>query len=142
MHFSIVNLLGHMLKNSWLVLSQQLWNAIGLLLKVALHACLPSAPICLHFVWIDPEQFLCSEGDNIGIPLRNENSTVSCSLHDDQLCISVLITIYCQKKLLWWWLQNTLIYGDSSKSLGVVFLIPSQFNRMMIVGSPKSLWPI
>lgn len=31
---------------------------------------------------------------NIDVPFRNENSTVSCSLHLDPLCVSVLSTIY------------------------------------------------
>lgn len=53
----------------------------------------------------------------IFIPFRAKNSSVSHFLHLHWLWVSVLITIYCTRKLLWFGLRNELIDGYNNKSL-------------------------
>lgn len=51
-------------------------------------------------------------------------STVSHSLHIMQVWVTVLITIYCKKELLWWEVSNVLIYGYNNTLFGhVLFAI-------------------
>lgn len=50
-----------------------------------------------------------------------------------QLCVSVLISIYWKRKLLWRGLGNALIYGHSNMSLRVVLLL-CPLRRIIVVG--------
>ena len=52
-----------------------------------------------------------------------------------QLWVSVLITIYCKKKLFLWGLSDVLIYGNSNMSCIVSSLL-CPFSRIIVVGSP------
>lgn len=75
------------------------------------------------------------------ILLRIECFQVSNSLHIIQLWFSVLDPIYCQRTLLWQWLKEALIYGQSIMSLGVISLLYS-FSRVVAFCVLLVQWPI
>lgn len=56
-----------------------------------------------------------------------------------QLWVSVLTTIYCKKKRVWWGFSDALIHGYRNMYLGVVSLLCSLCRRI-VVGFP--IWPI
>lgn len=56
-----------------------------------------------------------------------------------QLWVSVLTTIYCKKKLVWWGFSDALIHGYRNMYLVVVSLLCSLCRRI-VVGFP--VWPI
>lgn len=55
-----------------------------------------------------------------GALCKVENSTVSYSQLVDQLWVSMFITVYYKKSLLWWQLRGTLISGHSNMPLGLM----------------------
>lgn len=55
-------------------------------------------PFFLHPSMMSPEPW--DRTENIYVSLKTEHSTVSFSLHQGQLCVSSLITIYYQRKPL------------------------------------------
>lgn len=65
--------------------------------------------IVSHHLWL--LQSFHQVGYDVDVPFRAEHVTVSYFL--DQSQVSVLITIYGQKKFLWWGLRDVLIYGYS-----------------------------
>lgn len=75
------------------------------------------------------------------ISFRTECFKVSCSLKVVPLWSSLLTTIYCKKKFLWWGLSDTLIYRDSCMSLEVTLLL-CFLNRIRVVSFSLSPWPI
>lgn len=68
---------------------------------------------------------LWGKGFNEIVPFRTEDSKVSCSLYIVQLWVSVLVPLYCKKKVLWWQLTEPLIHRYSNMSLGNIFLLCS-----------------
>lgn len=60
----------------------------------------------------------------------------SYSEHINHLKVSVLTATYCKEKLLRWGLRETLIYGDSNKSLGTI-LILFAFSKITVLGLPQ-----
>lgn len=71
----------------------------------------------------------------IDVPCKAERSIVSYSLHVSQLWVSVLITTYGERKLLYWSIRNELIYGYKDNSGGSLLL--RSFNNNIMV-SPKA----
>lgn len=65
------------------------------------------------------------------ISFRAECSKVFHSFCIVQFWVSILISIYCKKKLFSWGLSNVLIYGDSNMLLGVSLLL-CPFNRIIV----------
>lgn len=57
---------------------------------------------------------------------------VTYSLHTTPLWVSLLFTIYCDGKLLWWGLRDALIYCNSNKPLGSI-LVPCPFSKVLIL---------
>lgn len=66
---------------------------------------------------------LWGEKYGIDIPFKAEYSKVFHSLHVNHLWSSVLISIYCKKKCLWWGLSDVKIYGHRNKPLWVLLLL-------------------
>lgn len=56
-----------------------------------------------------------------------EHSTNTCSLHFDQLRVSMLATVHYTKKCLWWGLISALVYGYKDR-----FRPSEQFDAMSI----------
>lgn len=56
---------------------------------------------------------------NKDISLSIKDFTVSHALHNMQVWVTVLITIYCKKKLFWWEVSNVLIYGYNNTLSGL-----------------------
>ena len=50
-------------------------------------------------------------GYNIDVNFMSEHSTDTCSLHLNQLWVSISAATHCTLVLLWWWLRDTLIFG-------------------------------
>lgn len=84
---------------------------------------------------------LWEEGCHLDLLFRNENYTISYSLHLDELSPSVLITAYYKKELLRCGLRHALIYWYNNKSLGV-YLILCSFSRAVVVGSPQRTYDL
>lgn len=63
----------------------------------------------------------------------------TCPLHGDQLQVSMLVTTYYKKKLVWRGMRDTLLCRYNDKSLGVSMTL-SPFSRSFTIGSPHSLW--
>lgn len=72
------------------------------------------------------------EGFDKDTPFRAECSK---ALH------SLLITVYCKRKLPWWGLSEGLVYGCSAMSLGVVWLLRS-CSRTAVADFPQGSWSI
>lgn len=72
------------------------------------------------------------------IPFRNEHYEVSHSLHIVQSWVSVLITIYCKKNILWCGLNKTPLYGYINTSLRVILLLYT-FSRKIALG-PRPIY--
>lgn len=56
---------------------------------------------------------------NKDISLSIKDFTVSHALHNMQVWVTVLITIYCKKKFFWWEVSNVLIYGYNNTLSGL-----------------------
>lgn len=88
------------------ILSMTLWvhtcnySIVFTIPPVSLQSLTTSAPTIFLFWWL-----------TCRYPISSENSSISYSLSIDYLWIFVLIVIYCKKKLFWWKLKTTLIYG-------------------------------
>lgn len=61
--------------------------------------------------------------------------------HSWHICGSLLVPMYCKKRLLWWGLSAALIYGYSWVSLGLVLLLCS-FSWIVEIGFLLGSWPI
>lgn len=74
------------------------------------------------------------EGESVVmyVPFRVQHFSVSYSLCLGQLCVSVLIIIYCKWKLLRWGLKDVLIYGSINQPLGLD-LILCWFSKMIVL---------
>lgn len=107
--------------NSYVYLPFYVWKAGSLVLSSSSHSLsFPHRSLSIvgrGVIWMSP------------LGLR---TPVSYSLHDDQLSISVLSAIYCNK-LLWWEVRDALIYGYSI-ALGVIFIL-CPFKRIIALGS-------
>lgn len=68
---------------------------------------------------------------DINVPFKAKHSTVSNHLSVDQLSVSVLITMYSKKELLWWVLKAVLIYGYKDTNLGISLLL-CPFSRIIV----------
>lgn len=73
-----------------------------------------------------------SRGCNTDVLFKPESSTVSYSVYPGQLWVSLLVNIYCMKKLLWWRMANAEICGFKDKSLGAG-LILCPFSRAIVL---------
>lgn len=58
----------------------------------------------------------------------------SWSLHVEQLCVVIVITVYCKNKSHWWGLGDALINGYKDKDLGDSLIIYS-LSRIIVLGS-------
>lgn len=67
-------------------------------------------------------------------------SSVSFSLHVDQFWVSMVIVIYCIKKLLWWGLKAAAIFEHKNKYLGDSLIICLFSWIMTMCYIPWSLW--
>lgn len=75
---------------------------------------------------------------DVVIPCRVEHSIFSYFLQIEELCISVLTTLYCEKKLPWSGLRNVLIFGmKDENSRNSVLLRP--LNKLTAEDSPPRL---
>lgn len=79
----------------------------------------PSLLVLLLFLPPLPHSFSRPEGR--GFPLKTEHSFLYA-----QLLVSLLVPIYCKKKLLRWWLSEALTHGYRRVSLGVILLLCNQ----------------
>ena len=73
-------------------------------------------------------------------PFRIKYPSVPHSLHIVLFCISVCVSLYWRKKLLWWWLNKKLTY--SRISYGVILWLCS-FSRTIVFSffpSPRGSW--
>lgn len=59
---------------------------------------------------------------DLNFPFIVEHSTDTCPLNFGQLWISILTTIPCTEKFLWWRLRGALIYG---------YMIPCPFSKLV-----------
>lgn len=83
--------------------------------------------VVMHCLWV--LQSFCTlfstnsrvweKGCDIDVLIMSEYSTVACSLHFDPLLVSVLASIYCQMKCLWWGLGDAPIYEYNKNLLWV-----------------------
>lgn len=55
-------------------------------------------------------------------------------------CEALLDPIYFRRKLLWWWVSETLIYGSSRIKLGIILLC--SFIRTIVFGFSTGPWPL
>lgn len=75
---------------------------------------------------------------DVVIPCRVEHSIFSYFLQIEELYISVLTTLYCEKKLPWSGLRNVLIFGiKDENSRSSVLIRP--LNKLTAEGPPPGL---
>ena len=63
------------------------------------------------------------EGWDMNVPFKADTLCSFFSQFIHQLGISVLITIYCKEKLLWWGWRDALVNGCKEKSLSVTWTL-------------------
>lgn len=83
------------------------------LLPLGLTVLLPYSSALISDLILGRQKF------DIAVLFRDECSAASCSLHVGQLWVSILIIIFCIKKLLLWQLWDPLIYEYNIRSLRV-----------------------
>lgn len=112
--------------NSWVHWPYFVWNTL-FCSSPPQHLAISLAPLSKYSM-----SFKC--GCNIDVLFRDEHSTVSYSLHFDQLWTSILTVIHCKKKFLSV-LRAALIYRYKDKYLeSNLALYP--FSKIIVVGSP------
>lgn len=99
-------------------------------------------PLCilqaLYLFFLSKPQ---GKGFNEDNPFRSECSKVSYTSSTVQLWVFVSVLIYCSRRLLWWWLSETLIYGYTRMLLAVIVLLHS-LSIAVVFGFPLGAWPI
>lgn len=84
---------------------------------------------------------ISSSLDKRGLMKTSMKTECSCSLQAVHCASSVLIQIYCKKKLFWGWVTDALTYVDSSVSLGFIILLNSS-SKIKVPGFPLDPWYI
>lgn len=125
------------------VLSQPLW--INMYISSFASWGHSSLRINLHFwliIFLPPLWQVSSSFDKRGLMKTSMRTEGSCSLCKVSSCASsVLIPIYCKKRLFWGWVMDALIYMYSSVSLGIIILLNSS-SKIKVPGFPLDPWYI
>lgn len=108
----------------------QLPNCVQKVLFPGSHDCLwVSQSFCTLF---STNSRVWEKGCDIDVLIMSESSTVACSLHFGPWLVSVLASIYCQMRCLWWGLGDSPIYEYNKNSLWVGPWIYNSSKAMLV----------